>query len=215
MIVVRKAIPADYPAMQQLLIELVSNAELWVDARSRRERMKELEWFRSGRWAQERQGPGFLDLVAVADGEVVGVLLSNWRPWCVGAAFIGVAARRRGQGVGSALMRELERAARRARQKWIHLFVAPWRGRVIRFFERQGFRRPPAHRRFLRDSPISLMLEKDVGGRMPLFFRGVWLLDSLMRQVEGRLLGGDSWTRRVVERLERAGPRGPACGEGG
>jgi ribosomal protein S18 acetylase RimI-like enzyme len=100
---------------------------------------------REDRWRRRLAIPGSYNLLAVLDGEPVGI--ASGVPADEGAAgaeeieliSMWVSPAGRGHGVGDALMTELERWARDGGARTLRLAVVPDNPHAIRLYERSGF----------------------------------------------------------------------------
>lgn len=84
---------------------------------------------------------GELFFVAECEGEIVGYAVSCMTRGGVEIVSIAVLPRRRGLGIGAALMRRTLRASAAAGGRWVSLAVRESNARAIAFYERFGFER--------------------------------------------------------------------------
>lgn len=201
--IIREAVVEDHEAMAEILVEFVWQ-EYEYRIAPKREVLDELvRYMCKGEWA-ERVPPGRrIDIVAVMDGEVVGVLLANRGAASMGVAYFAVKSEHRRLGIGRRLWEELEWIAVVEGRLWLHLFTFRQNVNGIRFYERMRLRRPPLWRRCRRESRDGLMLEKRLRGTVPLREKVIRLVGAFATLAEIGLTGRRTSVLRIVETLER------------
>jgi ribosomal protein S18 acetylase RimI-like enzyme len=101
-------------------------------------------------------------MVADESGEISGYVHVLFRPNSTAARLysIGVAARSAGRGIGIALLKAGEAAARRRRAALIRLEVQPGNRSAIVRYEKSGYRRTGVRRGYYNDGSDALRYEK-------------------------------------------------------
>lgn len=86
-----------------------------------------------------------LFLVAESDGKLIGTVIGGWDGRRGLIYHLAVAAARRGQGIGAALLREVEARLQAKGCRKAYLLVAPQNTEVIAFYQAHGWGEMPVH----------------------------------------------------------------------
>jgi ribosomal protein S18 acetylase RimI-like enzyme len=84
-----------------------------------------------------------LFLIAEADGRLIGTVIGGWDGRRGMVYHLAVAAEARRAGVGTALMREVERRLQAKGCRKAYLLIVPGNEDVVNFYEANGWRRKP------------------------------------------------------------------------
>ena len=206
-LLIRRATPADHDAMESILTILIVGDDLPGPIRRWEEWDSELEWLRSGEWRRDRALPNRRDWVAILDGRVVGIMMSDWRPFSVGIRYLNVWPSLRRRGIGKVMWLTLMAEVRREHRRWLRFFVDPQRAESASFYGKMGARRAPLYRRMLRETPVRLMYEVDFFTPIPVAFRAGLLAASLLGMLEAAATRQVSFSQRLTEWIEKAADR--------
>lgn len=101
-------------------------------------------------------------LVAVADEEIAGFVIAFWHEWYAHVITIDVVESARRQGVGSALLGEIEQQMAAAGVRMVELETAMNNPAAVAFWKRHGYRAVAIHPRYYKNRIDAYRMVKEI-----------------------------------------------------